>query len=283
MEDHNIATPELLQRELKRIRSYMDLSTQELADYLGVTRQTINNLEAGKTRLSDTQVIALLAIIDRRLSHSSKEYAAVRALIREPSGDGADSPSLLDLWLDCLELRSIEEPAVLPNGVVDEKLTDSLLFVMYDLLMEEKAIDVLRALVPHLLQSRRKIILPRVHAVKLIEASEHGDAARAAHAQRVMHYFVQLNADDLMQIRGKEGDDFETDNDLIAHILSRYSAQGHIAILKQNVSELKLTAEAVENCSFYRIDPMGLLERYEYPAEKLTFYKLLDDAEKDDL
>ncbi len=283
MDDNTITTPELLQSELKTIRLYMDFSTQELADYLGVTRQTINNLESGKTKLSDTQVIALFAIIDRRLRYDSIEYTAVKELIREPSCGLTDSPSLLDLWFDCLGLKVKDNSVNLPNEDVNKELTESLIFVMFDFLMEERAIEVLKALAPHLLQRGQQIILPRVHAVKLIEASEHGDVSQADHAKKIMDYFVQLNADNLMQIRGKESDTFESDNDLIEYILSRYSSQGRIAILKQNVSEIKLVTDTATKCSFYNINSFGVLEEYFYPAEKLNFYKLLDDAVEDDL
>ena len=154
---------------------------------------------------------------------------------------------------------------------------------MFDFLMEESAIEVLKALAPRLLQVGQQIILPRVHAAKLIETSEHGDAAQAEQAQKVMDYFVQLNADNLMQIRGKESDTFESDNDLIEYILSRYSDRGRIVILKQNVSEIKLSTDTSTKCSFYNINSLGVLEEYSYPAEKLNFYKLLDDAVEDDL
>ena len=283
MDDNNITTPELLQSELKTIRLYMDFSTQELAEYLGVTRQTINNLESGKTRLSDTQVIALFAIIDRRLSHDSIEYTAVKKLIREPSCGSTDSPSLLDLWFDCLELKVKDNSVNLPSEDVNAELTEGSIFVMFDFLMEESAIEVLKALAPRLLQVGQQIILPRVHATKLIETSEHGDAAQAEQAQKVMDYFVQLNADNLMQIRGKESDTFESDNDLIEYILSRYSDRGRIVILKQNVSEIKLSTDTSTKCSFYNINSLGVLEEYSYPTEKLNFYKLLDDAVEDDL
>lgn len=283
MNDNNITTPELLQNELKTIRLYMDFSTQELADYLGVTRQTINNLESGKTKLSDTQVIALFAIIDRRLRHDSKEYDSVRKLIGESSCDSAGNPSVLDLWFDCLELKIKDSSVDLSNEDVNEKLTDGLIFVLYDFLMETRSIDVLKALAPYLLRKGKQIILPRIHALKLIKVSEQGDTVQAEQAKRIMDYFVQLNADNLMQIRGKESDTFETDNDLIEYILSRYSSQGHIAILIQNVSEIKTVEYAVTVCSFYYINLIGILEEYSYSEEKLNFYRLLEDAVEDDL
>ena len=279
----NMTTPELLQSELKTIRLYMDFSTQELADYLGVTRQTINNLESGKTKLSATQVIALFAIIDRRLRHDSKEYSSVRKLIGESPCDSDNSPSLLELWFDCLELKTKDNLVDLNNEDESEELSEGIIFVMYDFLMETRSIEVLKSLAPHLLKNGQQIILPRIHALKLIEVSEQGDAVQAEQAKKIMEYFVQLNADNLMQIRGKESDLFETDNDLIEYILSRYSSQEHIAILKQNVSEIKTESEEISACSFYYINSIGVLEKYSYPDEKLNSYRLLDEAVEDDL
>ncbi len=279
----NMTTPELLQRELKTIRLYMDFSTQELADYLGVTRQTINNLESGKTKLSATQVIALFAIIDQRLRHDSREYNSVRELIGETSCDSGNAPSLLKLWFDCLELNTKDSLAALNNDNVSEELSKSVIFIMYDFLMERRAIEVLKLLAPYLLRNKKQIILPRNHALKLIKVSENGDVVQAEQAKRIMEYFVQLNADNLMQIRGKESDIFEDDNDLIEYIMSRYSSQEHIAILKQNVSEVETKSEEMLACSFYYINSIGVLEKYSYLDDNFDFCKLLDDAVRDDL
>ena len=90
------------QSQLKPIRQMLELSTQELADDIGVTRQTINNLENGKSPLSETQVIALLAVIDRRLHNDSPEFRQIRNMldfnIHPDENHPFETELLLDSW-----------------------------------------------------------------------------------------------------------------------------------------------------------------------------------------
>ena len=88
-----------IQENLRQIRSYLELNVTEFAECLGVARQTVNNLEMGKTTLSQTQSIAILAIIDRR----SRTEHFRRKMIQELLGiDLFDcgNESFLDYWFD---------------------------------------------------------------------------------------------------------------------------------------------------------------------------------------
>ena len=275
---------DLLQLKLKMIRLYLGLSAQEFANYLGVTRQTVNNLEIGKTPLNPTQVTALLAIIDRRVPRESSDYEVIRNLIVEHTEFSDSSPfsntkPLLTSWLDYLGVA----PKKCDTALYTD-LTEALVFVFYDFLMEENSIEALRELTPYMLKNSTHLIMPRTHAQKLVSvASKEEGSPKALHTKKVMDQLIQLKSDNLFQIRGNENDSFADDNQLINHIVSRYGDDFSISILKQNSSELFLDPDVAKCCSFYRLNSHGTLERYTYSNPASSFQALLLNATDDDI
>lgn len=63
---------ELLQENLQTIRKIAGWTIEELGDKIGVTKQTISNLENMKTKMSLTQYIAIRTILDYE-SHEHPE------------------------------------------------------------------------------------------------------------------------------------------------------------------------------------------------------------------
>ena len=53
-----------MQASLKQIRQVLGFGVQEFGDLIGLTRQTINNLETQKNKMSSIQYIAVCAVID---------------------------------------------------------------------------------------------------------------------------------------------------------------------------------------------------------------------------
>ena len=53
-----------MQVSLKQIRQVLGFGVQEFGDLIGLTRQTINNLETQKNKMSSIQYIAVCAVID---------------------------------------------------------------------------------------------------------------------------------------------------------------------------------------------------------------------------
>lgn len=60
-----------LQNSIKALRSVAGWSAQELSDMLGVTKQTMSNLENGKTPMSKIQSIAITALFEAEAAKNS--------------------------------------------------------------------------------------------------------------------------------------------------------------------------------------------------------------------
>lgn len=69
------------QSNLLLMRRILGWSAEELGDHIGVTRQTINNLEAGRNKLNKAQYIALRAIFDAEMINSPNDTEILRYLL----------------------------------------------------------------------------------------------------------------------------------------------------------------------------------------------------------
>ena len=75
---------ELLQKHLLLIRRSLGWTAVEFGDKIGVTRQTINNLEANdpkKARMSKTQYLAIRKVLDDEIKNSPEDTAMVESLL----------------------------------------------------------------------------------------------------------------------------------------------------------------------------------------------------------
>lgn len=64
---------ERLQKYLLLIRRSVGWTASEFGDRIGVTRQTINNLESGRSKLTKTQYIAIRSVLDAEMNKYPSE------------------------------------------------------------------------------------------------------------------------------------------------------------------------------------------------------------------
>ena len=81
---------EKLQTNLQAIRKIARWTTAELGEQIGVTKQTISNLENRKTRMTKTQYIALRSVIDYEIATNTENPAlgqVVNAILNSDDED----------------------------------------------------------------------------------------------------------------------------------------------------------------------------------------------------
>ncbi len=79
-----------LQKNLRPIRKVAGWTTEELGEQIGVTKQTISNLENHKTTMTKTQYIALRTVIDYEIATNTDNAAlgqVVNALLNSDDDD----------------------------------------------------------------------------------------------------------------------------------------------------------------------------------------------------
>ena len=70
----------ILQRNLSSLRKLAHWTAEELGDSIGVTKQTISNLETGRTKMSKTQYIAIRTVFDY-MAQSNEELKTALSLV----------------------------------------------------------------------------------------------------------------------------------------------------------------------------------------------------------
>lgn len=86
---------EKLQNNLQAIRRIAGWTTADLGDQIGVTKQTISNLENRKTKMTKTQYIALRSVIDYEIATNTNNATlgqVVNVLLNSDDDDDISSP-----------------------------------------------------------------------------------------------------------------------------------------------------------------------------------------------
>ena len=100
-----------MQENLLLIRRTVGWKAEEFGDRIGVTRQTINNIECGRNKLTKTQYIAMRSVLDAEMQKSPEDTAMLRLLL-DVLVDHPDRYSKEDRE-EILEKANLMAPAIL--------------------------------------------------------------------------------------------------------------------------------------------------------------------------
>ena len=70
-----------MQDHLLLIRMAVGWTAEEFGDRIGVTRQTINNIESGRNKLTKTQYIAMRSVLDAEMLQSPDDTGMLKLLL----------------------------------------------------------------------------------------------------------------------------------------------------------------------------------------------------------
>lgn len=70
-----------MQENLLLIRRTVGWTAEEFGEKIGVTRQTINNIESGRNKLTKTQYIAMRSVLDAEILQKPEETEMLKVLL----------------------------------------------------------------------------------------------------------------------------------------------------------------------------------------------------------
>lgn len=70
-----------MQENLLLIRRTVGWTAEEFGDRIGVTRQTINNIEGGRNKLTKTQYIAMRSVLDAEMIQAPEDTEMLKVLL----------------------------------------------------------------------------------------------------------------------------------------------------------------------------------------------------------
>lgn len=210
---------EAMQVSLKQIRQVLGFGVQEFGDLIGLTRQTINNLETSKNKMSSTQYIAVCAVIDNYLKDKPELLPILSTILCSNEDDGASSifetienGSLLKKWFMCFPDESkifgfsSDVTSIIANEDLNNIAENYRVFLDQTALFEDGFSNAIQPLAFALKNNGNKFIIP----LKVIEAIQHqmmsSDENDKCLAQSGMKILIGMQNEELVDIRGEKSD-----------------------------------------------------------------------------
>lgn len=110
-----------MQDNLLLIRRAIGWTATEFGDQIGVTRQTINNIESGRNKLTKTQYIAMRSVIDAEIVKNPEETEMVKILL-DMLIDHPENYSKAD-YDELLEKANLMSPSILAGTATRETVS----------------------------------------------------------------------------------------------------------------------------------------------------------------
>lgn len=232
---------ENFQSSMKSIRLLMGYSITELAEYIGVTRQTINNLETGKSKMSAVQFLSLAAVVDNHIAANRDMYQAIETILDgnimkstnrfENSFSGF---SLIKRWFLLFEETGSEitsDQGEALNAVQMRQIVQGYkIFLDDSALLSDYAESFVTSLVDYLISENGKIIIP-LRSIERVQEKTMDSvySYQAVKALRLLNWMQQKN---IVQIRGEEND--SNPYDTILSVFLKFRGTYRLCLITQD-------------------------------------------------
>lgn len=167
-----------MQTSLKQIRQVLGFGVQEFSELIGLSRQTINNLETQKNKMSSTQYIAICAVIDYYIKNKPELLKVILSILSSNKDDSindrlenCENKSFLRDWFSSFPDDSkifnfsLNEISVIDDKYFNEIAENYKIFLDQTILLSENIEDIIQILAKAMEENNNKFIIP----LKVIE------------------------------------------------------------------------------------------------------------------
>lgn len=167
-----------MQASLKQIRQVLGFGVQEFSELIGLSRQTINNLETQKNKMSSTQYIAICAVIDYYIKDKPELLKVILSILSSNKDDSindrlenCENKSFLRDWFSSFPDDSkifnfsLNEISVIDDKYFNEIAENYKIFLDQTILLSENIEDIIQILAKAMEENNNKFIIP----LKVIE------------------------------------------------------------------------------------------------------------------
>ena len=239
-----------MQYSLKQIRQILNIGVQELADIIGVTRQTINNIENGKNKLSTVQYIAICAVIDHLVLKQKISNDVISAVLENNkvkndtnvyTGDVAMLQRFFSVFSDASKLVSnpFENISCVGSETYDSLFIDYKFFLDDTSLYDNRFDSFLYATERTVKKGNIKFIIPFIAIENMQKNSLSDDYNSSQQAQKAMFRLKNMQNKGIAVIKGEEND-----TDIIntfVSVFAKFKKIHRLALITQN----KILAEKI--------------------------------------
>jgi|GEM_PF-1101201 len=208
---------ETMQKSLKNIRFIIGVSSQELGNFIGVSKQTIENLEQNLDVMTGTQYLALSAVLDMKVKENPAIKNNLLIALRGPEQQFVDDEkvkedslfSFVDKWFMTFQTKEIAE---LSNEESLDFYTMTMIannykiFINYDSLMIGRENKMFLELLQLMKESNNSLIVPTRVVDRLQSYIFSSDATKREDAKRALTFLNTLHENDNIVLKGNEKD-----------------------------------------------------------------------------
>ena len=234
-----------MQNSLKQVRQVLGFGSQEFADIVGLTRQTINNLENKKNKMSATQYVAICAVID----HCTKDKPELQRILSTilSSNDtvenstvfsSIENDSMLKKWFLCFpddsKITGIYHD---DGGVIRWEYFGGIagsykIFLDETVLCEEGFDDWLQQVSEAMKENHNKFFVPLIVVESIQQKIVSSDQIVAEHAKMGLKQIMWMQRHDMLEIRGEKGDASVIST--FISVFAKFKCVNRLALLTQN-------------------------------------------------
>lgn len=229
-EEERNAIIENFQRVLPDVRKALHWTAVQLAKMMDVTRQTISNLESGKTKMTRVQYLALAALVDFATRDSETVRAEVLRIVDDANEGFRDAPSLSydSLLARVLEGLVNEAQEATPGDLLARLAEETKIFLDSDVLFSPDAPEFFPRLATALQDAGAQAILPR----RVAEAIN--DAEPSPSRSSAITIVNQMRQAGVLTIRGEAAD--PDIHDTIRSVFLRFRSRFPLCLLTQDAA-----------------------------------------------
>ena len=235
-----------MQDSLRQIRQVLDIGVQELANIVGLTRQTINNLENKKNKLSVTQYIAICAVIDHITQEQGIKFNVISAILESnkvSSGITDDITynediSLLKRWFSCFpdDSKLVSLPLANISIIDSEKFSvlaeDYKIFLDDTVLYENQFETFLDSVENFMISNEAKFIVPLIVIEKIQESLLSLNDFEANCAKKAITVLKKMQTKNLVEIRGEKND--RDINNTFVSVFAKFKQTNRLVLITQD-------------------------------------------------
>ena len=234
-----------MQNSLKQVRQVLGFGVQEFSDIVGLTRQSINNLETKKNKMSATQYVAICAVVDYCTKEKPELLQVLSTILstNDTVDNGTvfssiESGSLLKKWFLCFPDESkiagiFHEKS---NSIKQENFNcvanSYKIFLDETILCEEGFGDWIEKVTEVMNGNHNKFLVP----LKVVESIQgkivSSEPIVVEHAQRGLNLLMRMQQQDMVDIRGEKGD-VNVVSTFIS-VFAKFKCVNRLALLTQN-------------------------------------------------
>ena len=236
---------ETMQKSLKQVRQVLGFGVQEFSDIVGLTRQTINNLETNKSKMSAVQYVAICAMIDH-FTEDKQELLQVLSTIlssNDLSEEGnifssVENNSFLKKWFSCFPDESKIAGITHEENIIIERNDFAGIAARYKIFLDETILckkgfcDWVTDVAVTMKEYNNKFLVPLKVVEKIQENILSSDISIATDAQSGLNLLMRMQKDDLVEIRGEKSD-INVISTFIS-VFAKFKFVNRLALLTQN-------------------------------------------------